>query len=133
MNKLTVEDLDVKGKKVLLRVDFNVPLDKNQQVADNSRILAALPTIKYLLKNGARLILISHLGRPMGKVTDTLSLRPVAEVLETVLKKKIVFSPPVLGTIAQTAIDCSDFKPLVLENDEALVIETILGRKKDAV
>ncbi len=118
MNKLTVEDLDVKGKRVLLRVDFNVPLDENQHVADNSRILAALPTIKYLLNKGARLILVSHLGRPKGKVTDVFSLRPVAEVLENVLKKKIVFSPPVLGTIAQTAIDC-------LQNGDCLLMENI--------
>ncbi|MBU3914643.1 phosphoglycerate kinase [bacterium] len=117
MNKLTVEDLDVKGKRVLLRVDFNVPLDNKQQVADNSRILAALPTINYLLNKGARLILISHLGRPKGKVVDELSLRPVAEVLEKVLNRKIVFSPPVLGTIAQAAIDClRDGDCLLMEN-----------------
>ncbi len=117
MNKLTIEDLDVKGKKVLLRVDFNVPLDENRRVTDDTRIRAALPTIKYLLKKGARLILISHLGRPKGKPSDEFSLRPVADALEKVLNKKIVFSPVVLGPVAQTAIDClKDGDCLLMEN-----------------
>lgn len=106
MNKLTIEDLAVKGKRVFLRVDFNVPLDSNMQVADDSRIRAALPTIEYLLSQGARLILVSHLGRPKGTESDKLSLRPVAERLETILEKKIVFSPTVIGPVAQAAVDC---------------------------
>ena len=106
MQKLTIEDLDVKRKRVFLRVDFNVPLDENRLVTVDSLIKAALPTINYLLSNGARLILVSHLGRPKGKASDSLSLRPVAECLEKTLEKKIVFSPTVIGTVAQTAIDC---------------------------
>lgn len=118
MNKLTIEGLDVKGKRVLLRVDFNVPLDKNRQIMDNSRIMAALPTIRYLLEKGARLILISHLGRPKGAASEEFSLRPVAENLEKILDRNIVFSPTVLGPVAQTAVDC-------LNNGDCLLMENI--------
>jgi len=118
MSRLSIEDLDVKGKKVLLRVDFNVPLDDNQRVTDQNRIVSALPTIKYLIKKGARLILISHLGRPKGKPNDRLSLRPVAEVLGSVLSRQVLFSPALLGPIAQSAIDC-------LNNGDCLLMENL--------
>ncbi len=118
MNKLTIEDLDLSGKKVFLRVDFNVPLDEDRQITDDTRIQAALPTINYLLEHGARLILVSHLGRPKGVVSDKFSLRPVAERLEQILNKKIVFSPAVLGSVAETAIDC-------LEKGDCLLMENI--------
>jgi len=64
MNKKTIEDIDVKGKKVIVRVDFNVPLDENRKITDDKRIVGALPTIKYLVEHGAKTILVSHLGRP---------------------------------------------------------------------
>ena len=92
MSKLTLEDLQVKGKKVFLRVDFNVPLDENQQVTDTSRIKAAIPTIKYLLDKGARLVIYSHLGRPTQDTQEQHSLLPVATALETILKKEVSFS-----------------------------------------
>ena len=93
MNKKTVKDLDVKGKKVLVRVDFNVPLSKENkgEIADDSRIKAALPTIDYLLENGAKVILISHLGRPKGEANPEFSLKPVAAWLENKYKDKFTF------------------------------------------
>ena len=81
MNKKTVRDIDIAGKRVLVRVDFNVPLDEQNQITDDARIVAALPTIKYLLDNGAAVILMSHLGRPDGQVVEKLRLAPVAQHL----------------------------------------------------
>ena len=79
MNKKTVRDIDVKGKKVLVRCDFNVPLDENKNITDNRRIVAALPTIKYLIEQGCKIVLSSHLGRPKGEFKKEFSLAPVAK------------------------------------------------------
>ena len=81
MAKKTLEDIDVKGKKVFVRADFNVPLDENQNITNDKRIRATLPTIEYLLKQGAAVILASHLGRPKGKVVPEMSTKPVAALL----------------------------------------------------
>ena len=95
MNKKTVKDLDVKGKKVLVRVDFNVPLSKENkgEIADDTRIKAALPTIDYLLENDAKVILMSHLGRPKGEANPEFALKPVAEWLENHYSDKFHFLP----------------------------------------
>ena len=95
MNKKTVKDLDVKGKKVLVRVDFNVPLSKenNEEIADDTRIRAALTTIDYLLENDAKVILMSHLGRPKGEAKPEFALKPVADWLENHYKDKFHFFP----------------------------------------
>lgn len=95
MNKKTVKDLDVKGKKVLVRVDFNVPLSKEDkgEIADDTRIKAALPTIDYLLENEAKVILMSHLGRPKGEANPEFALKPVAEWLEKHYSDKFHFLP----------------------------------------
>ena len=89
MNKVTIRDIDVSGKKVLLRCDFNVPLDENLNITDKTRIVAALPTINYLLEHNAKLIICSHLGRPKGEVKKEFSLKPVALELSKELGKEV--------------------------------------------
>ncbi len=98
MNKLTVKDVAVRGKRVLVRVDFNVPLDeKTGEITDDNRIRAALPTINYLIDQGARVILMSHLGRPKGKVVAGMRLGAVAECLSQVLKQPVSMAPDCIG------------------------------------
>ena len=93
MDKKTVRDLDVAGKKVLVRVDFNVPFDDKGKISDDTRIRASLDTIQYLLDNKAAVILMAHLGRPKGQVNPKYSLAPVAKHLGKLLGKKILFAP----------------------------------------
>lgn len=117
MDKKTVRDLDVAGKKVLVRVDFNVPLNDKGEITDDTRVTASLPTIQYLLEQKAAVILMAHLGRPKGQVKPELSLAPVAKHLGKLLGKKILFAPDCVGEAAQAA--ASKLKPghiLLLEN-----------------
>ena len=116
MNKLTIRDLDAAGKRVFVRVDFNVPLEDGK-ITDDSRIVAALPTIKALLAQGAIVILASHLGRPDGKVQDSMRLRPVAERLSQLLKMPVPVTGDALGAGTEDAI--KRLKPgecILLEN-----------------
>ena len=101
MSKVTIRDIDVNGKKVLLRCDFNVPLDENLNITDKTRIVAALPTIKYLLEHNAKLILCSHLGRPKGEVKKEFSLAPVAKELSAQLGKEVKLAEDVTGPSAK--------------------------------
>ncbi|MDP3046335.1 MAG: phosphoglycerate kinase, partial [Chloroflexota bacterium] len=105
MNKQTVRDMDVGGKRVLERVDFNVPLDKaTGAISDDARIRAALPTIRYLLEQNARLVLCSHLGRPDGKVVEKLRLKPCAVRLSELLGQPVAMAPDCVGPQAEAAV-----------------------------
>jgi phosphoglycerate kinase len=103
MNKKTIRDIDIAGKHVLVRVDFNVPLDEQCQITDDARIAAALPTIQYLLTNGAAVILMSHLGRPDGHVVEKLRLKPVAQRLSILLQIPVQSVSDCIGPQVETA------------------------------
>lgn len=116
LNKLTVSDLDMAGKRVLVRVDFNVPL-QDGEVADDSRIRAALPTIEYLRRQGARVILVSHLGRPKGQVVEGLRMAPVARRLGELLGTEVKTVPACVGPeVEAAAARLNDGDVLLLEN-----------------
>ena len=116
LNKKTVEDLDVRGKKVLVRCDFNVKME-NGVITNDKRIVASLPTIKYLIANGAKVILCSHLGRPKGEVVPEFSLAPVAARLGELLGQEVKMAAYVVGESAQAlAADLKDGEVLLLEN-----------------
>lgn len=102
MNKKTIRDIDLKNKKVLVRCDFNVPFDEEGKISDNRRIVAALPTIKYLLEMGCKIILCSHLGRPKGEFKKEFSLKPVAEELSRLLNVEVKLAEDVVGDSAIT-------------------------------
>lgn len=117
MNKKTVKDIDLRGKKVLMRCDFNVPLDEERNITDNRRIVAALDTIKYLLDQDCKIILCSHLGRPKGEVKKEFSLEPVAKELTRLLGQEVKLAKDVIGESARELT--SEMKPrdiVLLEN-----------------
>ena len=116
LNKKTVENLDVKGKKVLVRCDFNVKME-NGVITSDKRVVAALPTIKYLIENGAKLILCSHLGRPKGEFNPEFSMKPVAECLSKYLGQEVKLASDVVGESAQAlAADLKEGEVMLLEN-----------------
>ena len=117
MNKKTVKDIDVKGKKVLVRCDFNVPQDENGNITDTRRIVSSLPTIKYLLENGAKVILCSHLGRPKGEVKKEFSLAPVAKELSKELGLEVKLAMDIVGESAKSLTDnMKEGEVVLLEN-----------------
>ena len=118
LNKMTVEDFDVKGKKVLVRCDFNVPV-QDGKITDDTRITAAVPTIKKLVNDGGRIILCSHMGKPKGQVKEELTLAPVAERLSEILGQKVIFAKDneVVGANARSAVQAmKDGEVVLLEN-----------------
>jgi phosphoglycerate kinase len=117
MNKLTVNDLKLRGKRVLVRVDFNVPFDDKGHISDDTRIVESLPTIKKILNDGGRAILMSHLGRPKGKRKPEFSLAPVAQHLSTLINQKVEFCSDCVGPEAtKMANQLKDGECLLLEN-----------------
>ena len=119
MNKMSVSDIEVEGKRVLVRVDFNVPLDeKTREITDDTRIQAALPTIKYLIGRGARVILISHLGRPKGKVVDDLRLAVVAQRLSQILGQQVGIATDCIGSEVEKSVE-------ELNNGDVLLLENV--------
>ncbi len=117
MTKLTIDDLELSGKRVLVRVDFNVPLDENKKVTDAKRIVETLPTIKKIIETGGRAILMSHLGRPKGQPKPEFSLRPVAEKLQELLGKPVQFANDCIGKeVEDQAAKLQDGDVLLLEN-----------------
>ncbi len=113
----TLSDLDVDGKRVFVRTDFNVPLDADGRITDDTRIRAALPTIRYLLDHHAAVIVASHLGRPKGKRNDSMSLRPVAERLGELLHRPVTMAPDCVGAeVTSMALDMKSGDVLMLEN-----------------
>lgn len=124
MNKKTVKDIDLKGKKVFVRCDFNVPMDENRNITDNTRIVAALPTIKYLLEQNCKLILASHLGRPKGEFKPEYSLAPVAKELSNLLGKEVIMANDVVGEDATS-------KASNLKEGEILLLENVRFHKEE--
>ncbi len=127
MNKKSIEDIRVAGKKVLVRCDFNVPLDENRNITDETRIDGALPTINYLIENGAKVILCSHMGKPKGEPKPELSLAPVAKKLSEKLGKDVIFAADdnVVGENAKKAVnDMKDGDVVLLENTRYRAEET---------
>jgi phosphoglycerate kinase len=118
MPKLSVRDLDLKGKRIFMRVDFNVPLNDAGEITDDTRIQASLPTIQYIVERGGRLILASHLGRPKGKANPKMSLKPAATRLAQVLGKPVAFAADCIGPEAETAAKA-------LQNGDVLLLENL--------
>ncbi len=117
LNKLTIEELPIQGKRVFIRADFNVPIDANMMITDDRRIRSTLPTINYAIDEGAKVILASHLGRPKGKPDPRFTLAPVAKRLQRLLNKEVLFAPDCIGPHAENLVE--KMRPgdvLVLEN-----------------
>ena len=124
MNKKTVKDIDLKGKKVFVRCDFNVPMDESRVITDNRRIVAALPTIKYLLENDCKIILASHLGRPKGEFKPEFSLEPVAKEISRLLGKEVILAKDVIGEDAKS-------KAANLKVGEIMLLENVRFHKEE--
>jgi len=131
-NKLAITDVDLKDKRVLIRVDFNVPLDSDKKVTNNQRIVGAVPTIKYAIDNGAKaVVLMSHLGRPDGKASPKYSLKPVVPELEKLLGTKVTFTDDCVGPEVEKTVNSTTGGGVVLLENLRFHIEEE-GSSKDA-
>ena len=126
MAKKTVADINVKGKKVLMRCDFNVPLDDNQNITSDARIVKALPTIKHILDGGGALILMSHLGRPKGQPDEKFSLKPVAKRLSELLGQEVVFAEDCVGADTKA-------KAEALKDGDCMLLENLRFHKEETI
>jgi len=124
LNKKTIEDIDVRGKKVIVRVDFNVPLDEEGRITDDKRITAALPTIKYLIDNKAKVILVSHLGRPKGGPDPKYSMKPAAARLGELLGQEVIMAGDVIGEDAKS-------KAAALKEGQVMMLENVRFHKEE--
>ena len=124
LNKKTIEDIDVNGKRVLVRCDFNVPQDEEGNITDDRRIIAALPTIKYLMEHNAKVILCSHLGRPKGEFNMKYSLKPIAKRLSELLGKKVHMADDVIGDSAKSLVAS-------LKEGDVMLLENIRFHKEE--
>ncbi len=124
MNKKTIKDIDVNGKRVLVRVDFNVPQDENGNITDDRRIKAALPTIQYLMDQGAKVILVSHLGRPKGTFNEKFRMDPIAHRLADLLAKPVRKADDVIGPDVDAAVDA-------LQPGDVLLLENVRFYKEE--
>jgi phosphoglycerate kinase len=122
MKKLTIKDVELKGKRLLMRVDFNIPLDESQNITDDKRIKAALPTIQYAIEKGAKVILMSHLGRPKGKIVPEMSLKPAAVRLGELLNKDVKMAPDCIGSEVEKMVDS-------LQEGDVLLLENVRFHK----
>ena len=126
LNKKSVDDINVNGKRVLVRCDFNVPLDENRNITDENRLVAALPTIKKLIADGGKVILCSHLGKPKGEPKPELSLAPVAKRLTELLGQEVKFAadPEVVGPNAKAAV-------AAMNNGDVILLENTRYRAEE--
>ncbi|MDA3884710.1 MAG: triose-phosphate isomerase [Candidatus Delongbacteria bacterium] len=124
MGKLTIDSLDLKGKRVLVRCDFNVPLNEDQTIRDDKRIKDAVPTMQKVLADGGKLILMSHFGRPKGKVVPEMSLKPVAERLKELLGKNVILAPDCIGSEVEKIVS-------EMNNGDVVLLENLRFRKEE--
>ncbi|MDD5084871.1 MAG: phosphoglycerate kinase [Candidatus Omnitrophica bacterium] len=124
MNKQTIKDVDIKGKRLLIRADFNVPLDKNGEITDDTRIVETLPTIRYAIKQGAKIILMSHLGRPKGGPDPAFSLKPVAAYLTKALNKNVELLPDCVGDAVKNRVSS-------LKEGDVILLENLRFHKEE--
>lgn len=124
LDPVFIEDIDVKGKKVLIRADLNVPLDEKIDIRDNARILGSLKTIRYVLDNGGKVILMSHLGRPKGKRVNKLSLNPVAVELSSLLNRQVFLAPDCIGPQVEKLIN-------MMEDGDVVLLENLRFYKEE--
>ena len=126
INKKFIEEINLKGKHVLTRVDFNVPLNSELKIMDNGRISAALPTIRHIIKHGGKVILMSHLGRPLGERVESLSLKPVADELSKILGERVDFIQNCIGEVVENKINS-------MQNGEVILLENLRFQKAETM